>query len=92
MEELNFCKNEKIELLDLKGELEYELDELEVLTNKKEKRLRKYFKENDTLTKYQAIHNNLSSDLTNELKFLAEQKDQTGKSIVSIQKELSEVA
>ena len=65
---------------------------MELFTNKKEKRLRKYFKENEILTKYQHIHNNLVCSLDGEVDFLESQKGKTAKNIVSIQKELSEVA
>lgn len=38
------------------------------------------------------IHKNLVSSLDDEVKFIDDQKYKTGKNIVSIQKELSEVA
>jgi hypothetical protein len=54
-------------LLEVKEALEIELSDLETLTHKKEKRLRKYFIENEILIKYQFIHDHLLKSSSREV-------------------------
>jgi len=92
VEELKYCHNEQQELLEIKEDLEAELIDLENVTHKKEKRLRKYFIENEILIKYQLIHDNLLKQGNRETDFIEQQHRQIKNSINQLQLEILTVS
>ena len=68
--------------------MECELKELESGTEKKEKRLRKYFIENEVLIKYQLVHSNLTKTTEREISFIEDGRMVLRKQINALQKEI----
>lgn len=88
VEELKYCDNEQAELIEVKENLEKELAQLENVTHKKEKRLRKYFLQNEILIKYQLIHDNLTRQANKQMQFIDEQHTKLRQNIGQLQREI----
>lgn len=72
--------------------MEEELAELESVTHKKERRLRKYFLENEMLIKYQLIHDNLTRQSGRETEVLEQQHTALRSKIGALQREILAVS